>query len=67
MRMSKEKRIATISYGDGEIQTPIEIDVDEHWNGVLERTPEERLNFVSSPFHFLIHLRNTKFHFHYLD
>ncbi|MFZ9937167.1 MAG: hypothetical protein ACO3JG_08905 [Luteolibacter sp.] len=60
MKMSKEKRIATISYGDGEIQTPIEIDVDEHWNGVLERTPEERLNFVSSPFHFLIHLQHME-------
>ena len=58
MKMSKEKRIATISYGDGEIQTPIEIDVDEHWNGVMERTPEERLSFVSSPFHFLIHLQH---------
>lgn len=58
MTMKKGKRIATISYGDGEIQTPIEIDVDEHWDGVLERTPEDRLNFVSSPFHFLIHLQH---------
>ncbi len=56
--MKKEKRIATLGLGEGKDRIPFEIDVDVHWNGVLERTPEERLNFVSSPFHFLICLQH---------
>jgi hypothetical protein len=58
MTANKKPRIATIYYGDNENKTPIKIDVDEHWNGVLERTAEDRLGFVSSPFHFLIHLQH---------
>jgi len=58
MTANKKPRIATIYYGDNENKTPIKIDVDEHWNGVLERPAEDRLGFVSSPFHFLIHLQH---------
>ena len=58
MTTKKEQRIATIYIGDEKAKSPIMIDIDEHWKGLLERPAEARLGMVSSPFHFLIHLQH---------
>lgn len=49
-----EKRTVTLELeGVG-----VTIDIDENWQGLLARDHDNRLGLVSSPFHFLIHLKH---------